>query len=75
MAKQTILAVVNIVNKFLKTWSGWMYQAVVDRKLGDQWLTLMQLDEQYWKSLEVYLWLSAKHKEKRSTVHSVLQKD
>ena len=34
-----------------------MYLTVVDRKMGDQRLTLMQLDQQlYWKSKEVYPW-------------------
>ena len=33
-----------------------MYLTVVDRELGDQRLTLMQLDQQYWKSKEVYPW-------------------
>ena len=33
-----------------------MYLTVEDRKLGDQWLTLTQLDQQYWKSKEVYPW-------------------
>ena len=33
-----------------------MYLTVVDRELGDQWLTMMQLDQQYWKSKEVYPW-------------------
>ena len=26
------------------------------QKTGDPWLTLMQLDQQYWNSKEVYLW-------------------
>ena len=33
-----------------------MYLTVVDRKLGDQRLTLMQLDQEYWKSKEVFPW-------------------
>ena len=41
-SKQTFLAV---INKFLKTWSVLdVPHSVVDRKPGDQWLTLMQLD-------------------------------
>ena len=35
----------------------WMYLTVIDRNLGDQWLTLIQLDQQYWKSKEVYPWI------------------
>ena len=33
-----------------------MYLSVVDRNLGDQRLTLIQLDQQYWKSKDVYPW-------------------
>ena len=47
-----------------------MYLTVVDRKLGDQRLTLVQLDQQYWKSqrsIHHVHGLSAEHKVKRST--------
>ena len=33
-----------------------MYLTVEDRKLRDQLLTMMQLDQQYWKSKKVYPW-------------------
>ena len=45
-----------VLTSFLKTWSVLDYLTVVDRKLGDQRLTMMQLDQQYWKSKEVYPW-------------------
>ena len=70
-SKQTILAV---VNKFLK--SGWMFLSVLDRKPGDQQLTLMQVDAQYGK---VQRGLSVDFREKlilkRSTLHNILRKN
>ena len=58
LSKQTILAVVK--TSFWKLGLCWMYLTVVDRKLRDQQLTLMQLDQQYWKSKEVYPWTFGK---------------
>ena len=42
------------LTSFWKLGLCWMYLIVIDRKLGDQRLTLMQLDQQYWESKEVY---------------------
>ena len=47
LSKQTVLW---LVTKFLKNGSDglcWVFLTVVDRKLGDQRLTLMHLDQQY----------------------------
>ena len=52
-SKQTILAAVvgcGWLTSFWKLGVCCMNLTVVDRKLGDQRLTLMQLDQQYWKS-------------------------
>ena len=63
---------------FFKLGLCWMYFAVVGRKLGDKWLTLMNYTSNTESQKRSIRGLSAEHKLKRSTtVHcdSILRKD